>query len=115
MRKKGIYGLIAIASYFIRQFWLPNPFSMMKNGILINYVVGGFLAIAAFILVGKIYRRGELPVIGSILFLFVYTIIHFEVFAAFYFYPNWVLVVTIITVFGIVDYCLVRLIEGHEN
>ena len=69
-----MYKLVAIAGILIRQFCLPNPFECFGSSAeLINLVAGGVLGMISYYLVGLIYEKGSAPVLGSILYSFVYT------------------------------------------
>ena len=106
-KRRGIYGIVAAISYFIRQFLLPNPFSSFEYGELINFLAGGLIALIAYVIVGMIYNV-DLPVLGSILFLGVYTVINVELTATLFFYPNWWLVLLVGIGFVAVDYSVVH-------
>lgn len=71
-----IYTVIVIASAFVRQFVLPNPFECLGDyAVLINWAASAVIGTLSYIIVGKIYRRGSAPVIGSILYLLVFSAI----------------------------------------
>ena len=71
-----IYGLIAIVSTVIRQFYLPNPFECFGDGaMLYNWIAGVLLHPVAFLFVGTVYRSGDCPPLGSLLYLLAYAAI----------------------------------------
>ena len=112
MKRKGIYGIVAAISYFIRQFLLPNPFSSLEYGELINFLAGGLLTLIVYVIVGTMYKE-DIPILGSVLFLVVYAVINFELYAALFFYPNWWIVSLIGIVFATTDYSIVRFISRN--
>ena len=71
-----IYTFMVIISVFVRQFVLPNPFECLGDyAVLINWAASAVIGELSYIIVGKVYRKGSAPVIGSILYLFVYSMI----------------------------------------
>ena len=71
-----LYTVVVIASVFVRQFVLPNPFECFGvYAVLINEAATAVIGLIAYIIVGKIYRKGSAPVLGSILYLVVYSAI----------------------------------------
>ena len=71
-----IYGLIAIVSTVIRQFYLPNPFECFgDSAVLYNSIAGVLIHPVAFLLVGTVYRSGDCPPLGSFLYLLAYAAI----------------------------------------
>lgn len=71
-----IYGLIAIVSTVIRQFYLPNPFECFgDSAVLYNWIAGVLIHPVAFLLVGTVYRSGDCPPLGSFLYLLAYAAI----------------------------------------
>ena len=74
-----MYGIIALVSACIRQFYLPNPFANIIDpsyADLFNIIIGGvILHILAFIITGCVYDKGSAPAVGSFLYLFNYVII----------------------------------------
>ena len=70
---KSLYGVATIVSFLIRQFVLPNPFECFgEKAILINWIAEPILQVVAYMLVGLVYRKGDMPAIGSALFLITY-------------------------------------------
>ncbi len=73
---KRLYAVIAIIGVLIRQFVLPNPFECFgDNAIIINLIAEPIIHSVAFALVGLVYRSGEAPTLGSILYLITYCLI----------------------------------------
>ena len=75
-----MYHIIHVISAFIRQFYLPNPFSnLFLNQVyadLFNILIGGFiLHILAYFMTGMVYEKNSAPSIGSFLYLFNYCLI----------------------------------------
>lgn len=69
-----MYKLMAILSILVRQFLLPNPFEFFEEkAILYNWIAGLVLAPVSYFLVGVVYTRGSAPVLGSFLYLIVYS------------------------------------------
>ncbi len=70
-----MYSFIALASFAIRQFLLPNPFGPLGDiAVGINLIAGMVLVPLSYHMVGLVYRRGEAPALGSFLFLLTYMI-----------------------------------------
>ena len=77
-----MYGIIALISAWIRQFYLPNPFVNIIDPLyadLFNIIIGGFIIhILAYYITGCIYEKGSSPGLGSFLYLINY-IVNIEV------------------------------------
>ena len=69
-----MYKAVAGLSLLIRTFFLPNPFEGMEMGVLYNLAAGIILLPITFLIVGLFYERGSAPVLGSLLYLFFYSI-----------------------------------------
>ncbi len=69
-----MYKLFILISVVIRTFYLPNPFINFPYGMLINIFIEPLLHIFTFSVVGLFYKRGELPFLGSFLYLFFYIV-----------------------------------------
>lgn len=52
-----MYEIISVASYFIRQFCLPNPFENIQNGIMWNWIAGGIIGVIAYAVTGELWIR----------------------------------------------------------
>ena len=73
---QGMYKLISVLSLLIRQFCLPNLFECFGDSAwLINLIAGIIMAPIAYWIVGKVYHKGEEPVLGSVLYLVAYAIL----------------------------------------
>lgn len=70
----NLYNIIAVLSVLIRQFLIPNPFDMMENGLIINWIMEPIMYVFTFAIVGLFYERGSEPTVGSFLYLFFYCI-----------------------------------------
>lgn len=71
-------GIVSIASYLIRQFCFPNPFSnIVKDSniaTIVNLICGGIFIPLAYILTGTWYKGGAKSV-GSFGFFINYVIL----------------------------------------
>lgn len=70
-----LYLLFSSFSWFIRNYYLPNPFESF--GVLADLLNMGdepLIHIITFGIVGLFYKRGEFPLLGSILYLLFYII-----------------------------------------
>lgn len=98
LRKLSLYGIITIISIIVRQFFLPNPFECFgDNALLINWIAEPIIQVVAYGIVGLFYIRGSAPALGSLLYLFTYTLITglLWVFGIFSFAWWWILVVVL--------------------
>lgn len=76
------YGIIGLISVIVRNFMLPNPFEPLGEGItiggvllapvLLNWIAEPILHVVSFSEVGMVYHKGEMPGLGSLLYLIVY-------------------------------------------
>lgn len=83
-----MYKLMAAISILIRQFYIPNPFETLGNGLavnmgktsmllppeVLNWVAEPFMHGITFVIVGLYYERGSAPALGSFLYLIFYCI-----------------------------------------
>ena len=83
-----MYKLMAAISIWIRQFYIPNPFEALGDGLVINmgktsmllppealnWVAEPFMHGITFVIVGLYYDRGSAPALGSFLYLIFYCI-----------------------------------------
>lgn len=69
-----MYKLFATLSFFIRNFYLPNPFADYELGLFINMSMEPILHLITFFLVGLFYKKGSEPALGSFLYLFFYVV-----------------------------------------
>lgn len=71
-------GIVSIASYLVRQFCFPNPFSNIvkdpNTATVVNWICGGIFIPLAYFLTGTWYD-GDVKFIGSLGFLFNYAIL----------------------------------------
>ena len=71
-----LYGVMIIISTLVRQFMLPNPFECFGDRAeLYNWIAGIVIHPIAFLLVGTVYRSGDCPPLGSLLYLLAYAAI----------------------------------------
>lgn len=100
-----IYALLTLVSFIIRQYFLPNPFeSLGGKGIIINYIATAVITAVSYFLVGLVYKSFSNPVVGSILFLIIYSVIVvlLYVMGIFNFAVWWIIVVIILFIVIIV-------------
>lgn len=83
-----MYKLIATISIFIRQFYIPNPFEALGNGLVVNigeismllspevlnWIAEPFMHGITYTIVDLYYERGSAPALGSVLYLIFYCI-----------------------------------------
>jgi len=67
-----LYNIIKLIGVLIRFYYIPNPFSSLANGELINYIAEPFIHTVTFGVVGIYYNRGSNPAVGSILYTIFY-------------------------------------------
>ena len=84
-----MYKIIAAISMLIRQFWLPNPFEALGDGLqveiwntlvvlppfLLNWLAEPMMWGVTYGVVGMYYQKGSNPALGSFLYL-VFICIH---------------------------------------
>lgn len=73
-----MYQLVSLLNSFIRNEIITNPFEFISDNpiivVLFTYIIGGaVIHFIAFNMVGIIYKKGQSPIIGSILYLLAYT------------------------------------------
>lgn len=106
-----IYTTLAAIFWFVRQFVFPNPFEVLGKGItitisndviiispeLLNWFADPIIYAITFGVVGLYYVKGSAPTLGSILYMFFYTIHICLIYWVLSFYPTiWVMVFIII-------------------
>ena len=79
-----LYAIIAVFGMFVRQFMLPDPFEPLGEGIVVkgvllspiilNWIAEPILHIISFVEVGIVYQKGEMPGLGSLLYLMAYVV-----------------------------------------
>lgn len=83
-----IYKIVSITFWVIRQFFMPNPFEALGDGIvatigeseilltpdMLNLIAGGVLPTITFIVVGVYYISKSCPAWGSILYMVFFCI-----------------------------------------
>ncbi|MBR5179387.1 MAG: hypothetical protein IKW90_11385 [Lachnospiraceae bacterium] len=69
-----MYVIIRFIGLIIRQFILPNPFETMwpERAFVINWAIGLVLLPTSYAITGRWYHRGEDPMVGSLMFNFIY-------------------------------------------
>ena len=107
MRK--LYLTLAGIFWAIRQFFMPNPFEVLGEGItvtiadapillspdVLNWIAGLFLPAITFGIVAWYYRKGSFPVLGSILYMIFFCIHTFILYLMSWAYPSIFLIVLI--------------------
>lgn len=78
-----MYGIVSILGSILRQLYLPNPFINIFDNLsiadLFNLIIGGAItSFLSYFLTGCIYKKGEAPAIGSLLYTFNYALITFS-------------------------------------
>lgn len=83
-----MYKLVATISVLLRQYYIPNPFEALGDGLMItldgspillspeilNWIAEPVMFSVTFGVVGLYYERGSAPVIGSLLYLLFYCV-----------------------------------------
>ena len=83
-----IYKILSVAFWFIRQFYMPNPFEALGEGItvtisgaellltpdVLNWITGGVLPTITFLVVGIYYISRSCPAWGSILYMVLFCV-----------------------------------------
>ena len=72
-----MYKLVSSLNSIIRDEIIANPFEFISDNpiivMLFTYIIGGALVhFISFNMVGIIYKKGQAPIIGSILYLLAY-------------------------------------------
>ena len=102
-----MYRSLATLFWFLRQFCLPNPFDVLGNDILIDYIgiqifippdilngiAGAILYPFTYAMVGLCYERKSCPAFGSCLYMLFYCVHTGFIYIILYFYPTkWVMI-----------------------
>lgn len=111
MRGKSInlYKILSIVFWFIRQFFLPNPFAVLGESVDItinelviaftpaqlNEIIGWVLPALTGVVVGLFYIKGSEPSLGSFLYMLFFCIHTFVLYLMSWAYPIVFLVVSI--------------------
>lgn len=83
-----MYKLMAVISILVRQFYIPNPFEVLGDGLVVNvgdtlsvlspevlnWMATLFLPAVTYTVVGLYYDRGSNPALGSFLYLLFYCV-----------------------------------------
>lgn len=83
-----MYKLIGAISTLVRQFYIPNPFDALGDGLIVNigetsillppgvlnWVAEPIMHMVTFAIVGLYYDRGSAPALGSFLYLLFYCV-----------------------------------------
>ena len=83
-----MYKLIATISIILRQYFIPNPFEALGDGMMItlegsqillspeilNWIAEPIIFTLTFGIVGLYYERGSAPALGSLLYLLFYCV-----------------------------------------
>lgn len=116
------YSIFVVIGYLIRNYCLPNPFEVFNDGFKIgNLVLNPFilniiaeppLHLISFVEVGMIYRSGDAPMIGSILYLFAYCVNIAVLMLASVFKLRWYTNLLIIVVYLLIICVIVKVINN---
>ena len=82
------YIILSTLFWFIRQFFIPNPFEVLDDGIpvmindvpllltpdVLNSIAGLVLPAFTYIVVRLFYQRGSAPAVGSILYMILFCV-----------------------------------------
>ena len=85
-KEKFMYALMMTISTVVRQFYVPNPFEALGEGLtifvreipillspdLLNWLSEPVMHAITFLVVGIYYDRGSAPALGSLLYLLFY-------------------------------------------
>lgn len=111
----SMYKIMAGISMLIRQFYLPNPFEALGNGLqveicnmlvvlppsLLNWVAEPIMHTITYGVVNMYYQQGSNPALGSFLYLFLYCvhtgIIHLMALADF---NKWIVILILVLYAG---------------
>lgn len=74
-----MYQVIKSINSIIRDEIIPNPFDFISDNpvivMLFTYIIGGtVIHFISYNMVGIVYKKGQAPIIGSILYLFIYAL-----------------------------------------
>lgn len=108
-----LYLTLSGLFWFIRQFFMPNPFEVLGEGItvtmgstaillspdVLNWIAGLFLPTITFIIVGLYYIRGSFPVGGSILYMAFFCLHNLILYLMSWAYPSEFLIALILIVY----------------
>ena len=110
-----MYRMMVIISWFIRQFWISNPFEALGEGLvvrigekslllnpeLLNWGIGFILPGVTYFVVGFYYEKGSAPALGSILYLLVYCVHIFLLrIVSLFRFSTWVVVAIVLLYIG---------------
>ncbi len=84
-----LYKFLSALFMLVRQFYLPNPFNVLEEGItvmingfpilltpiILNWIAGFVLPVFTYVVVGLYYNRGSYPELGSFLYM-VFFLVH---------------------------------------
>ncbi len=116
MKRLSVYGIISGISIIVRQFLLPNPFDNCgKYAAFFNWIAGIVIGAVSFALVGLIYKSGDAPFVGSLLYLFAYSIIVFLMYLLWKVFVYWWLILIIIAVGCVLCYLISWIINKHKR
>lgn len=109
-----IYKIVALFSFIIRQFLIPNPFESLRGKILINFgtltvpippelinlMIEPILFFITYTVVGIYYNKEyDEPILGSILYLFFYAIHVGLICFASYFGFSWIAIAVTLAIY----------------
>lgn len=108
-----LYLALSGIFWVIRQFFMPNPFEVLGEGItvtmgeatillspdVLNWIAGFFLPAITFAIVGWYYSRGSCPAWGSFLYMFFFCLHTFILYLMSWGYPSILFIVFIAVVY----------------
>lgn len=120
-----MYKILSILFWIIRQFFIPNPFEVLGEGItiiikeqqllltpeILNGITGLILPVITFYIVGIYYSKGDDPSLGSLLYM-IFFIIHIGLlYLISYIYPIIWLIILICVVYISLHVAIIILIN----
>ena len=123
-----LYLALSGIFWFIRQFFMPNPFEVLGEGIaitvlgsslvltpeILNWIAGLFLPSITFVIVGLYYSRGSCPVWGSLLYMFFFCLHTFILYLMSWAYP-YILIIVLIAVVYIALHVGIGILRSNIN
>jgi hypothetical protein len=108
-----LYLALSGIFWVIRQFFMPNPFEVLGEGItvtmgstaillspdVLNWIAGFFVPALTFAIVGLYYSRGSCPAWGSFLYMLFFCLHTFILYLMSWAYPSIFLIVLIAVVY----------------
>lgn len=114
--KIKLYRMLSVLFWFIRQFFMPNPFEVLGDGItviidevpilltpdVLNWIAGLGLPAFTFLVVGLYYESRSAPAAGSLLYMIFFCVHTGILYLMSLAYPAiWLIVVIAVVYIGI--------------